>query len=84
MKRLYYELSNGADIRMIMSLTKCVEFIKSEMDQYNYPDDAIEFTLSPRWLTKNEYIERLVESVDQALTDTTVWIEKSKKDLANR
>lgn len=55
MKRLYYQVSNGADVNKIMRLCECIDFIRNEGKLYNYPDDVFQIILNPIWLTYEEY-----------------------------
>jgi hypothetical protein len=56
MKKLYYQLSDNADVSQItMSLEDCMEWIGTDMHGVTENDDKREFTITPVWLTNEEY-----------------------------
>lgn len=62
-KKLYYQLSDTHDVSMIvMDLSGCMEWIKSDMDGVSEEDSKeFEYTLTPIFLTDEEF-ENLPEA----------------------
>ena len=62
-KKLYYALDNGEGEGGTMELSGCMEWIKGDMES-NYPDgqkmpedELPSYTLTPVWMTDEEYEE---------------------------
>lgn len=60
-KKLYYHLDDGEGEGGIMELSGCMEWIKGDLAS-NYPDaenmkadDLPQYTLTPTWMTDEEY-----------------------------
>jgi hypothetical protein len=58
-KKLYYQLSDNADVsKIVMELSGAMTWIEEEMKEHTPAtpeDDLPEFTITPIWLTDEEF-----------------------------
>lgn len=59
MKKLYYQLSDGADVsKIVMELSGAMTWIEEDMKEYPQEtpeEDLPEYTITPVWLTDEEF-----------------------------
>jgi hypothetical protein len=61
-KKLYYQLSDNADVsKIVMELSDCMTWIEEDMNGVSEGEDEREFTITPIWLTDEEF-ENLPEA----------------------
>ena len=61
-KKLYYKLSDNADVcEITMDLSGCMAWIEADMEGVSEGEDEREFTITPIWMTEQEY-ENLPEA----------------------
>jgi hypothetical protein len=65
MKKLYYQLSDGAEVsKIVMELSGAMTWIEEDMKEYppeTPKEDLPEYTITPVWLTDEEF-ENLPEA----------------------
>lgn len=55
-KKLYYQLSDNADVcDIVMELSGAMEWIKQDESEVTTDDDPRQYTLTPIWLTDEEF-----------------------------
>lgn len=56
-KKLYYELSDNADVsKIVMELSGCMAWIEGDMAGVTEKDDdEREYTITPVWMTDDEF-----------------------------
>jgi hypothetical protein len=55
-KKLYYQLSDNCDVsKIVMELSGTMEWIKNDEDNVSADDDPREYTITPIWLTDEEF-----------------------------
>lgn len=54
-KRLYYQLTDQYEMDVTADLNSCMTIIEGHMWDYTNGVDQNEFTLTPVWLTDEEY-----------------------------
>lgn len=54
-KKLYYELTDNADMSVTATLSDCMQIIDGHMSDNGDQASEIEFTLNPCWLSDKEF-----------------------------
>lgn len=55
-KKLYYQLSDGADYSGItMELSGVMAWIEGDQDNFKDGDEMPEYTITPIWMTEEEF-----------------------------